>query len=153
MKYYPSWRLALAEFRVNLAESLCKVNESTKHGRPSNETNATIEAKRLKPTSKSLPTRDVRGDAIGLFPICKLPFCTGFSFIMCEKCDVFRCLNKARYCFNKFQNWFIFYVKINRAWFLAEKLVFFNTHVGIRKIWIEILDFWNKSIYIFDLVS
>jgi hypothetical protein len=37
--------MALAEFQVNLAESLCKANQPTKRGRPSNETNATIEAK------------------------------------------------------------------------------------------------------------
>jgi hypothetical protein len=103
--------MALAEFRVNLAESLCKVNQPTKRGRPSNETNATIEAKRLKPLAKSLPTQDVREDGIGHFPIwiktlgrCKLPLCTGFSFIICEKCDVFLYLNKARYCLNQFHN-------------------------------------------------
>jgi hypothetical protein len=40
-----SWAtMALAEFRVNLAESLCKANQPTKRGRPSNETNTTIEA-------------------------------------------------------------------------------------------------------------
>jgi hypothetical protein len=103
--------MALAEFRVNLAESLCKANQPTKRGRPSNETNATIETKWLKPTAKSRPTRDVHEDGIGHFSIwlktrgrCKLPLCTRFSFIMCEKCDVFLCLNKARNCFNQFHN-------------------------------------------------
>jgi hypothetical protein len=61
--------MALAEFRVNLGESLCIANPPTKRGRPSNETNATIETKRLKPTAKSLPTRDVREDGIGPFLI------------------------------------------------------------------------------------
>jgi hypothetical protein len=105
--YRLTWAMALSEYRVSLAESLCKANQPTKRGRPSNETNATIEVKWLKPTTKSLPTRDVREDGIGHFPIwfktrgrCKLPLCTCFSFIMCEKCDVFLCLNKARNCFD-----------------------------------------------------
>jgi hypothetical protein len=40
--------MALTEFRVNLAESLCKANQPTKRGCPSIETNSTIEAKWLK---------------------------------------------------------------------------------------------------------
>jgi hypothetical protein len=44
-KQNDTWAMALSEYRVSLAESLCKANQPTKRGRLLNETNATIEVK------------------------------------------------------------------------------------------------------------
>ncbi|XP_070385590.1 uncharacterized protein [Dermacentor albipictus] len=97
----------LAEFRMDLAVSLCKAGKTAlkKRGRPSNESieQACDEKKEKRP---STPTQDVRLDQVGHWVLwskkrqrCKLPRCTGISMSYCVKCGVRLCSTNKSNCF------------------------------------------------------
>lgn len=102
--------LALADFKMAVAECLCKVNKAgstRKRGRPSLAMENLQNKKRRGPAT-DFPMQDVRTDRYDHLPLwcnerqrCKYP-CGAKSFIKCEKCNVFLCLNKDRNCFYKF---------------------------------------------------
>lgn len=99
-----------ADFRLELADTLCNLDKTTglKRGRKS-DVQKDIDSKCKKSRSQCLPTKDVRTDEIGHWPVlsdkrmrCKMPKCPGFTFTMCEKCDISLCLNKNKNCFKSF---------------------------------------------------
>lgn len=101
----------LASFKAEVAECLCKQgrNMQRKRGRPSNNLQQEIEAKKRKGSTAALPCRDVRLDNVGHLPTwkskrqrCKLPTCQGFTFVQCEKCGVHLCFNRDKNCFKSF---------------------------------------------------
>lgn len=103
--------LPLAEYKIAVADALCKAGKSfsRKRGRPSLELERQIEAKKKRGPTEEIPQQDVRQDGIDHFPIwkenrvrCKYPDCEGKTYIECRKCCVSLCLNKDRNCFIKF---------------------------------------------------
>lgn len=104
--------MKLADFRLEVASTLCKIGPptSSKRGRPS-ENQKNIDLKRLKPNVTPVPTKDVRLDNIGHFPKwnetrlrCKLPDCKAQTFVVCEKCEAALCFNKNNNCFKVFHS-------------------------------------------------
>lgn len=102
--------LALADFKMAVAECLCKVNKASftrKRGRPS-AAMETLQNKTRRGPATDFPMHEVRTDGYSHLPLwclerqrCKYP-CGAKTFIKCEKCNVFLCLNKDRNCFYKF---------------------------------------------------
>lgn len=99
-----------ADFRLELANTLCNLDKirGLKRGRKS-DVQRNIEEKSKKSRCQSLPTKEVRTDEIGHWPVlvdkrmrCKMPKCPGFTYTMCEKCDLALCLNKTNSCFTTF---------------------------------------------------
>lgn len=108
-KGIPIIPLSQAEFRTELAESLCKIQTSVlKRGRPSTLENE-IQNKKKKGPCQYIPPKDVRRDQYGHWPVledgkmrCKYPNCKGFTHTKCQKCGVALCLNKNNNCFHNF---------------------------------------------------
>lgn len=101
--------LSLVDFKVEVAEALCKMGTVQRCGRPSSELNKQIELKRKKSTASPLPPKEVRIDCISHWPIrmstrlsCKRPGCNILSFTKCEKCNVALCYGAERNCFIAF---------------------------------------------------
>lgn len=105
-------KLSLSDFRIEVAECLCKTGDTSSKpkGRPSssNLTEA-IEAKRKKNSATPLPPTDVRLDNLGHWPVwtenrqrCKKPKCNNLSSTVCKKCNIALCLQKTRNCFTDF---------------------------------------------------
>lgn len=104
--------MKLADFRIELANTLCTINKptSTKRGRPSS-LQKEIEIKRKKPNATLPPPQDVRIDGVNHFPIwndtrlrCKNPSCNSQTFVVCEKCKTALCFNKDKNCFKIFHD-------------------------------------------------
>lgn len=102
--------MKLADFRIDLAKTLCCIGESSgpKRGRPSS-IQQNIDAKRRKPNASALPPTDVRLDNRSHFPNwnetrlrCKLPGCKAQTYVVCQKCDTALCLNKDKNCYKLF---------------------------------------------------
>lgn len=103
--------LGLADFKTELSETLMKLADHVRIGRPSKEINEHINLKRKKATAAQLPPKEIRLDNIGHTPqwtekrlSCKLPGCNKLGFIGCSKCKVQLCLNKDRNCYEKFHS-------------------------------------------------
>ena len=105
--------MSLCDFRINLGESLCRSGVSLQktRGRPSSSPGPFLQEKRKKCINSHIPSDDVRKDDISHWPVyinkrlrCKLPNCTGYTFIKCEKCDTALCFNKSKNCFKDFHN-------------------------------------------------
>lgn len=103
--------LSLLDFRLEVAESLCKTSTSTaRKGRPSNsKIEDVIGAKKRKTSAIHYPTADVRLDNFAHWPIwtqerqrCKNAKCNFLSSVVCEKCKLNLCLQKNRNCFRDF---------------------------------------------------
>lgn len=106
--------LALADFKLAVAECLCKASKAPttfprKRGRPSLPLESQLENKSRRGPISDFPMEEVRTDGYFHLPIwcqerqrCKNYPCSGKTFIKCEKCEVFLCLNKDRNCFHYF---------------------------------------------------
>lgn len=102
----------LLSFRTSVAEALCmqgKDLSKKKRGRPSSDVEREFEKKRHRGPAKAIPAQEVRGDAVGHWPVvessrqrCKLPNCSGQTVVKCSKCNVHLCLNKNNNCFRDF---------------------------------------------------
>lgn len=103
--------LSLAEFRIELGETLCKIdsNQQRKRGRPSDAPPPPPPPMKKTAAATSVP-KDVRYDGVGHWPVhidkskqrCKLEGCKGFTVFKCDKCNMFLCLNKNNNCFRKY---------------------------------------------------
>lgn len=102
--------MKIADFRLELAYTLCCIGSSTstKRGRPSDTQNK-IDVKRKRPNVTPLPPQDVRLDNENHFPKwnetrvrCKHPSCKAQTYVVCEKCSTALCFNKDKSCFKDF---------------------------------------------------
>ena len=104
--------LSLADFKADLAESLCKFRKGSAKkrpkGRPSLETELDVVAKKAR-RQDPIPTKDVRTDETGHWPTwtnerlrCRMPACNGQSRVKCEKCQTSLCFSKNSNCFKTF---------------------------------------------------
>jgi hypothetical protein len=100
--------MRLADFRAEVAESLCKAGQvvTPKRGRP--VINHQLQNKRRCP-SVHIPVKDVRVDRLDHWPEwkesrqrCKLPTCSSLTYVCCTKCGVSLCFNKDKDCFQMF---------------------------------------------------
>nr|XP_047141031.1 piggyBac transposable element-derived protein 3-like [Hydra vulgaris] len=97
--------MPIKKFQAEVATSLIKA-EKCKFGRPSLETMISPKAKRS--VVQGNPTQDVRQDGVNHLPAytkkrqrCKkCP--AGFSYIQCQKCNVWLCMQRERNCFKDF---------------------------------------------------
>lgn len=96
------------DFRVAVAETLCKYKTVQKKSRKS-AVEIAIQQKKKKGPTQHLPPTDVRMDDCAHWPIwkekrmrCKFPGCSGFTQTICEKCGVGLCYNKTNNCFKDF---------------------------------------------------
>lgn len=104
--------LCLADFRVKLGETLCKLGSVSRQvGRPSTEISKRIALKRKHHSSCPIPPKEVRLDKLDHFPMwvskrvqCKSPKCKGFTYVRCSKCQINLCFNKDRNCYRQFHN-------------------------------------------------
>ncbi|XP_070378879.1 uncharacterized protein [Dermacentor albipictus] len=105
---YTERLLPLAEFKMDLAASLCKAGKTAlkKQGRPSNESIEQACDEKKKKKAPSTPTQDVRLDHVGHWVLwskkrqrCQLPGCTGISMSYCVKCGVHLCSTNKSNCF------------------------------------------------------
>lgn len=103
--------MPLMEFKLNVAEGLCKAGKSTqrKRGRPNGNVQGLVEEKKKRGPTAPLPQQDVRLDGLYHFPAvmdkrqrCKYPRCAAKSVTQCVKCNVALCLAKERNCFMLF---------------------------------------------------
>lgn len=98
------------DFRVQVAKSLCTLGfHAQKRGRPGNEIQKQLEERQKRARTSIAPTKDVRQDSIDHWPQwnssrnrCKLPKCTGKTFVSCAKCNTFLCFNKDKNCFKNY---------------------------------------------------
>ncbi|XP_045509387.1 piggyBac transposable element-derived protein 2-like [Colias croceus] len=103
-----SCRLSSADFRLDVAVTLCKLGtKPSMSSRRSLENE--IQAKKHKGPAQHAPPMAVRQDQIGHWPQwsdkkirCKFPKCTGFTHNTCEKCGVALCYTKTKNCFRNF---------------------------------------------------
>lgn len=102
--------MALFDFKLAIAEHLCKVGKSKKRGRPiSTPLNSpSTNTSNKKRKRQDFPLNSVRSDGIGHFPkwmknrqLCQND-CSFRSYTFCEKCNVFLCYNDKRNCFSSF---------------------------------------------------
>ncbi|XP_040072076.1 piggyBac transposable element-derived protein 3-like [Ixodes scapularis] len=101
--------MPLAEFKVDLATSLCKAgkNQLKKRGRPSNESvEQGIQLKKTRGPSAPCPPQDVRIDQVGHWALwsqkrqrCKFPGCKGICMSYCSKCGTHLCSTSKNNCF------------------------------------------------------
>lgn len=100
----------LANFRSDLAETLCKYSTSTPRGRPSTSSILEGPAPKLRrgKACQVLPPRDVILDGVGHEQIrtpermrCMFPSCNLKTVTMCIKCKVHLCAKKSKDCFNE----------------------------------------------------
>ncbi|XP_065300179.1 uncharacterized protein [Dermacentor albipictus] len=106
---YSERLLPLAEFKMDLAASLCKAGKTAlkKQGRPSNESvEQASDQKKKRGPSAPTPTQDVRLDQVGHWVLwskkrqgCKLPGCTGICMSYYVKCGVHLCSKNKSNCF------------------------------------------------------
>lgn len=99
-------------FRTSITQALCmegKDLSKKKRGRPSLDIDCQFIAKRRRGPTKTIPTQEVRSDAVGHWPeirsgrkCCKRPDCTSQTVVKCAKCNVHLCLNKYNNCFRLF---------------------------------------------------
>lgn len=96
-----------ANFRVEIAETLCKYG--TKHRENKRNSGMENDIKKKRGPAQHVPPKDVRRDQYGHWPEwvekrmrCKVPGCTGYTQTICEKCGVALCYNKMHNCFKKF---------------------------------------------------
>ena len=98
--------MPLKKFQAEVASSLIQA-EKRKIGRPSLDQLIVLPPKKVAAV-QSNPTQDVRRDKVNHMPAytekrqrckqCKI----GFSYIQCQKCNVWLCLQRERNCFNDF---------------------------------------------------
>lgn len=101
-------RLSSADFRLDVAITLCKIG--TKPGIASRRSlENEIQEKKHKGPAQHVPPIAVRQDQIGHWPQwsdkkirCKFPKCTGFTHNICEKCGVALCYTKTKNCYRSF---------------------------------------------------
>lgn len=103
----------LPDYRIELAESLCRCDSSISLN-SSSRNQQLLDQKIKKCSASPIPPRDVRTDLVQHFPIyndkktnksqnrCKNGSCKYFTDLKCMKCNVFLCLNKNRNCFLEF---------------------------------------------------
>ncbi|CAG4943745.1 unnamed protein product [Colias eurytheme] len=107
--------LNLGTFRLELAETLCKLGlpaNGAKRGRPSGSTiQRELVMKKFRGPAQAIPLKDVRLDQTCHWAVwldkqqrCKFPKCSGFTFKMCQKCRVSLCDTKKSNCFYKYHN-------------------------------------------------
>ncbi|CAK1551297.1 unnamed protein product [Leptosia nina] len=107
--------LNLGTFRLELAETLCKLGlpaNAAKRGRPSGSTiQRELVMKKFRGPAQAIPLKDVRLDQTCHWAVwldkqqrCKFPKCSGFTFKMCQKCRVSLCDTKTSNCFYKYHN-------------------------------------------------
>lgn len=103
-------KMKLLEFRLDLAETLCRIGtfEKPKRGRPSmtpSPSPCPSKKKKANSVAAAPPTKDVRYDQLGHWPThtekpckqrCKMEECKGYSVFECTKCKVALCLNKKK---------------------------------------------------------
>lgn len=102
--------MTLGDFRIELATSLCKMGlPPIRRGRPSNDLEIELQAKKRKGPAVPVPPRDVRQDQQAHWPRwlekrqrCKLPGCSGYTWTECSKCKVGLCYHKNANCFTSF---------------------------------------------------
>ena len=101
-------KMRLADFREEVAESLCKMGHRNvaKRGRPSNNTEQQIQMKKKRGFTSHVPVKNVRLANISHWPDwkptrkrCKMPQCKSLTYVHCTKCGVALCLNKDKNCF------------------------------------------------------
>ncbi|CAG5045378.1 unnamed protein product [Parnassius apollo] len=100
--------MASADFRLEIAETLCKMGVKTGLTiRRSIE--GQILAKKHKGPAQHVPPQAVRQDQVGHWPQwaekkirCKFPKCAGFTHTVCDKCGVALCYTKNKNCFRNF---------------------------------------------------
>lgn len=103
-----SGRLSSADFRLEVAVTLCKLG--TKPSISSRRSlESEIQEKKHKGPAQHVPPKAVRQDQIGHWPQwsdkkirCKFPKCVGFTHNVCEKCGVALCYTKTKNCFKNF---------------------------------------------------
>ncbi|XP_026316625.1 piggyBac transposable element-derived protein 4-like [Hyposmocoma kahamanoa] len=108
--------LSLADFRAELADTLCKYAPTASRGRPRTGSPACIadgpapklrrgiQCQTLPPLEIRLDKNDhnqIRTDSRGR---CMLPSCHLLSIIKCDKCNVHLCSKKSKDCFKVFHN-------------------------------------------------
>ena len=105
--------LALMNFKNSISLALLKESQvvsAAKRGRPSLSVESTYTEKRRKGhNTKIIPQQSIRHDNIDHFPVykdkrerCKLPGCKSTSYIYCQKCELYLCIDKSKNCFWKF---------------------------------------------------
>lgn len=105
--------MKLADFRTELADTLCRYQSHSKNkrGRPSTNSrqDTTVTSKRPRTGVQVLPSTDVRCDCIGHEKIfmdsrnkCKFNNCRKLTSWFCKKCKVSLCDNKNNQCFALF---------------------------------------------------
>ncbi|XP_055914246.1 piggyBac transposable element-derived protein 3-like [Eupeodes corollae] len=104
-----SENLSAADFRMEVAESLCKVGMKQRASKRTSDVEQGLQAKKKKGPAQHAPPKEVRLDQTSHWPIwgekrirCKMPNCTGFTQTLCEKCGVGLCNNKTNNCFKDF---------------------------------------------------
>lgn len=106
--YNPKVLMASADFRLQVAESLCQMGaKAPVRKRQSLERD--INAKKHRGPAQHVPPQAVRQDQVGHWPQwadkkirCKFPSCTGYTHTVCEKCGVALCYTKTKNCFKNF---------------------------------------------------
>lgn len=102
--------MGLADFRVNLGETLCLLGNqgSSSRGRKS-DVERKLQEKKHRSSAAFVPPKEVRQDKVAHWPTwlekrqrCKFPGCKGYTFVMCEKCSAALCFNKDKNCFKQF---------------------------------------------------
>lgn len=97
-------------FRLEIAQCFCSIGKSgQKRGRPSSDIQQQLEVRKKRNPKAVVPPNDIRNDSLDHWPQwnekrnrCKLPGCSGFTFVSCKKCCVFLCFNKDKNCFASF---------------------------------------------------
>lgn len=100
------------DFRLEIAETLCKMGKkSTKSRKRGSTVELELEKKKHRGPTQHVPPKPVRQDEIAHWCAwsdkrirCKYPNCKGFTQVLCEKCGVGLCFNKKNNCFKKFHS-------------------------------------------------
>lgn len=105
--------MSLCDFRIDIAESLCRsgVVLLRPRGRPVSSPVQSEQGQRKRKCLSSHTPDDVKKDGISHWPVfmekrlrCKLPGCSGYAFIKCDKCNCALCLNKHNNCLRTFHS-------------------------------------------------
>lgn len=101
--------ITLLEFKKEVCEALCKIEDKTQSKRKSKEIEDLYEAKKKRGPTAPIPVKDVRQDGINHWPqyiesrkSCKMPGCKKLTSVVCTKCDISLCFLKDRECFVEF---------------------------------------------------
>lgn len=106
--------MTLADFRSELAETLCQYTPTNTRGRPSTsairEDQPPPKMRKGKPI-QVLPPLEVRLDQVDHNIMrtesrgrCMMPSCNLLSIIKCSKCNIYLCCKKSKDCFTHFHN-------------------------------------------------